>query len=632
MNFPKDSLQARILLGFGMMVLVVTLVSGWTIANVSQMREILGDTLTRDMRSIELSSSMRLAVHRHHRAAVLYLLGERDSSRTIAVLAQEQFQQSLELSATLVSDSTAHAMLDRIRDGYRRYLLTFSALDEVGEAEGRLVPAEELRTFYLKRIIPEVDALNADLIALREYFSHKVDSSITRVSGEARFTIYSTAAIALLILGISVVASWRASESILRPIRRLGVSVQEIAGGNYSQTIEPGDAYAELAELVGHFNTMTRRLAEQESLNRRMLATAQLRAEKIVRDLPDLTIVTDGDGTVIYFNRQAEILLGLPARRVIGSRLEDFAGEHGIIAMMSADLAAGKVDLEPSIQTLTVAGSDRSFNYGIQTVRSEEGEIVGYLFRLQDVTTFRKVDELRTKMISTVSHELRTPLTSMGMSLELLLEDGMAENLDQVQKELLGNLHEDVGRLGAFVNDLLDLSRIDTGQARFTFRACSPRALADEVARRFDPIAVKQEIQIDTTGVGHELPMVLADSERIAQVFSNLLTNAIRYTPYRGTISVGAVADGEEVRFWVRDNGPGIPGDEVERIFDRFYQIRDDQRAGGSGLGLSIVKEIVEAHRGRVWVQSAAGFGSSFYFTLPLAGRSEPSVRSEALG
>ena len=630
MNFSTHSLQARVLLAFGIMVLVVSLVCGWTIANVSQMREILGDSLTRDVRNIELSSAMRLALHQHNRAAVLYLLGQRDTSRRMAVEAQERFLHSLELAEGYVADSAAGARLGRIREGYRQYLVTFSAFDEVGEEEGRFAPRDELGRFYMARIIPEVDAINADLLGYRGYLSDRIDANIDRVSAEARFTIYSTAAIALLILGTCILASWKASDSILRPIRRLGQSVQRIAGGDYNQTIEPGDAYAELSELVGHFNTMTLRLSEQEALNRRMLATAQLRAEKIVRDLPDLTIVTDDVGTVIYFNRQAEIVLGLPARRVIGSKLADFAAENRMMEMMSSDLAGGRVDRAPDVHALPVGGVDASFSYGVQTVRNEEGEIVGYLFRMQDVTAFRKVDELRRKMISTVSHELRTPLTSMGMSLELLLEDGMATNLDEVQKELLGNLHEDVGRLGAFVNDLLDLSRIDTGHARFTFQPRSPRTLADDVARRFDAMAMKQEIQIDTTGVSQELPMVMADTGRIGQVFSNLLTNAIRYTPYRGTISVGAAADGDSVRFWVRDNGPGIPAEEVDRIFDRFYQIRDDQRAGGSGLGLSIVKEIVEAHHGRVWVQSAAGFGSSFYFTLPLSDGTGSSDRSGA--
>jgi NtrC-family two-component system sensor histidine kinase KinB len=334
---------------------------------------------------------------------------------------------------------------------------------------------------------------------------------------------------------------------------------------------------------------------------------------------------------VIYFNRQAEQVLGLGARQVIGTLLAEHAAESRVLATMNADLARQQVDREPSLQSLLVAGAERSFSYAVQTVRSEEGEIVGYLFRMQDVTSFRKVDDLRRKMISTVSHELRTPLTSMGMSLELLLEDGMADNLDQVQRELLENLHEDVHRLGAFVNDLLDLSRIDTGQATFRLVPIAPRTIADDIARRFAPISLRQEIQIDSTGVARDLPPVSADVDRVGQVFSNLLTNAIRYTPFRGTISVGAAVDGDYIRFWVRDNGPGIPPDEVERIFDRFYQIRDDQRAGGSGLGLSIVKEIVEAHGGRVWVQSAAGFGSTFYFTLPLAKEGAATARAQTL-
>jgi signal transduction histidine kinase len=131
-------------------------------------------------------------------------------------------------------------------------------------------------------------------------------------------------------------------------------------------------------------------------------------------------------------------------------------------------------------------------------------------------------------------------------------------------------------------------------------------------------LAARQEIQIDTTGIGHDLPEVVVDPDRIAQVFNNLFSNAIRYTPFRGTIVVSATRVGEAVRFCVQDNGPGIAAGEEKQIFEKFYQVRDDQRAGGSGLGLAIVKEILDAHGGRVWVESAVGRGSSFYFTLPV--------------
>lgn len=607
---------------------MVILASAWTITNVSTVREIVGRTLTQDMRRVELVLAMRLALHRHHRAAVLYMLGERDSSRAMAVESQETFLHNLELAEAIDSDVSSREVLRDVRRSYRVFALNFIELGHLNEEQNRIVPMEELGEFYRTEILTEVDSISSHLRRYGQFLANRMTADIEQVSSNATFTLYSSTAIAVLLLGLSVFAAWKATESILRPIHRLSDSVQTIAGGSNIAPIDVGDAYAELAELVGHFNSMTLRLAEQQAVNSRLLATEQLRAEKIVRDLPDLTIVTDGDRRVMYFNHQAEVMLGLRARRVIGSRLDDFKTENEIIGMLAGDLDSERVDQEPLVHTMTVGGVDRSYSYGLQTVRSEGGEIVGYLFRMQDVTSFRKVDDLRKKMISTVSHELRTPLTSMGMSLELLLEEGMGGNLDDLQRELLGNLHEDVKRLGAFVNDLLDLSRIDTGRASFRFESVSPRTLADDVARRFAPIAIRQEIQIDTTGVAHDLPHVSVDTGRIGQVLSNLLTNAIRYTPYRGTISVGAVVDGIHIRFWVRDNGPGIPADEAERVFDRFYQIRDDQRAGGSGLGLSIVKEIVEAHRGKVWVQSAAGFGSSFNFTLPLSDEGHsPSIR-----
>jgi NtrC-family two-component system sensor histidine kinase KinB len=204
------------------------------------------------------------------------------------------------------------------------------------------------------------------------------------------------------------------------------------------------------------------------------------------------------------------------------------------------------------------------------------------------------------------------------MSLELMMEEDMRGRLDAVQLELLENMQEDVKRLQMFVNDLLDLSRIESGRMHLNVRPVAPRELAESAAHQVMALAVRQEIQIDTTGINHDLPEVVVDPDRVAQVFNNLFSNAIRYTPFRGTIVVSAVRAGGAVRFCVRDNGPGIPAGEEKQIFEKFYQVRDDQRAGGSGLGLAIVKEILDAHGGNVWVESAVGWGSSFYFTLPV--------------
>ncbi|MEP7220252.1 MAG: ATP-binding protein, partial [Bacteroidota bacterium] len=272
-----------------------------------------------------------------------------------------------------------------------------------------------------------------------------------------------------------------------------------------------------------------------------------------------------------------------------------------------------------STVTSMAGGAELTYNYEAQSIRNETGEILGYVLHLKDVTRFRQLDEIKTKMVSTVSHELRTPLTSIGMGLELMLEEDMRAGMEPLQLELLQNIQEDVRRLQSFCNDLLDLSRLESGRMRLNLAPIAPRNLAENAVRNIIPLARRQEIQIDTTGIPLTLPDVLCDNDRIAQVFNNLFSNAIRYTPLRGTIAVTATLGNGGIEFRVRDNGPGIAPGDARHVFEKFYQVRDDQRAGGSGLGLAIVKEIIDAHGGTVWVESAAGQGSSFTFTLPVS-------------
>jgi NtrC-family two-component system sensor histidine kinase KinB len=343
------------------------------------------------------------------------------------------------------------------------------------------------------------------------------------------------------------------------------------------------------------------------------------RCEKIVSDLSDAVVATDEESRIIYFNRQAEAVLGVPARVVIGDFITELPLENEMLMRMKNDVINHNADNTEETVVVMVKGKDRSFNYEAQAIRDDLGHGIGYVFRLKDITRFKQIDEIKTKMVATVSHELRTPLTSIGMSLELMLEEGMSENLEPIQRELMMNMQEDLGRLQGFVNDLLDISFIESGTPNFRLAPAATRKLAENATRRILPMVARQDIRIDTTGIPADLPAVMVDADRVVQVFNNLLSNAVRYTPMGGTITVSAELFGDLVRIAVQDNGPGIADDESTRIFDKFYQVRDDQRAGGSGLGLAIVKEIVEAHGGRVWVESAVGHGSTFYFTLPIA-------------
>jgi signal transduction histidine kinase len=233
---------------------------------------------------------------------------------------------------------------------------------------------------------------------------------------------------------------------------------------------------------------------------------------------------------------------------------------------------------------------------------------------LQDVTRFRVADDVKTDLIATVSHELKTPLTSMQMAVYLLLEEKIGP-LNPKQTELLLAARNNSDRLFEMIEDLLDLARFEGGAALIEKKAVTSRRLVEEVAERERAFVVSRGLKLSVEIEPH-LPRVEISRVRLDQVFANFLSNAVKYSPPGGTITLLAKRDGANlVRFAVRDEGPGVPKELRRRIFEKFFRA-SESRGEGAGLGLSIAREIVLAHGGNIGVESGEGKGSEFFFTL----------------
>ena len=236
---------------------------------------------------------------------------------------------------------------------------------------------------------------------------------------------------------------------------------------------------------------------------------------------------------------------------------------------------------------------------------------------MKDVTEQRLLDEMKRGLISTVSHELKTPLTSIRMAIHLLLEEKVGV-LTEKQTELLLAAREDSDRLQQILHNLLDISRIESGRLQMDCRDTYAQSLildaVEPVRRAAQDGGVELKIQL-----AENLPMVCADSTQIAHVFSNLLSNALRFTTPGGSITVSAIPEEQMVRFSVTDTGSGIPHQFMQRIFEQFFRVPDQKTETGAGLGLAIAKEIVDAHGGTIDVASQEGKGTTFSFTLKRA-------------
>jgi NtrC-family two-component system sensor histidine kinase KinB len=269
-----------------------------------------------------------------------------------------------------------------------------------------------------------------------------------------------------------------------------------------------------------------------------------------------------------------------------------------------------------------VDGARRAFRIRSTPMKDADGRLAGVVTLLEDVTHLSEVSRLKSEFIAAASHELRTPLTSVQMGIHLLLE-GSAGSLDDRQRDILQVCREDTTRLDRLMRELLDLSKIESGAVTPQMGPMRPAKLLSEAV---EPL----RLQVEAKGVRLEvdappdLPHVAVDRGQIERVIGNLVTNAMRATPEGGTITVAAVRRGDEIAMSVADTGSGIPRDYLSTIFEPFVQV-PHASGGGAGLGLTISRRIVEGHGGRLSVQSEPGRGSTFTFTVPIAGKKEGS-------
>lgn len=232
----------------------------------------------------------------------------------------------------------------------------------------------------------------------------------------------------------------------------------------------------------------------------------------------------------------------------------------------------------------------------------------------------KELDRLKSDFVSNVSHELRTPLTAIKGSADLLLRE-VAGPLTEKQAHYLSRVRSNTQHLAGLINDLLDLSKIEAGKTELTATRVSLGRLVHEVVETLRPIAAEKLITLDATAPEPSI-LVWADRDKVTQVLVNLIGNAIKFTPAQGRVTVSAARDGKEwIQVSVNDTGPGIPAEERQKIFDKFYQVAEEgrQKPKGTGLGLAISKALVELHGGRIWVESELNHGSTFSFTLPVS-------------
>jgi PAS domain S-box-containing protein len=349
--------------------------------------------------------------------------------------------------------------------------------------------------------------------------------------------------------------------------------------------------------------------------------------ENLVENAADLIITTDLDDRILTWNRGAEVLFGYDKDEVIGKHLSILLPPERFHEL---EEMRAKVQISGALRDIEIRSKKKDgvmiyLSLSVSPVRDLDGKIVGFLRVAKDITEkkryerrLKELDKMKSDFVSNVSHELRTPLTSIKGSVDNML-DGLTGSLNEKQIRYLNRIKSNTDRLSRLINDLLDLSRIESGHVEVRPTNLPLTALAEEVAEHMKALAAEKLIRIEIPPADPKVT-AWADRDKVTQVLINLISNAVKFTPRDGKITVALEKNGSDyIQISVADTGPGILPEERNRIFSKFYQVAnvDKQKPKGSGLGLAISKALVEMHGGKIWMESEVGKGSTFYFTLP---------------
>ena len=604
------TLKGKISIIYVGLVILIAIVGIVGYVNLYKIEAAVDNLMTDNYKSISAATKMIEAVERQDSAILIYI--NVDKRKGIDQFSQNtnDFLKWFNVEDTNVTEMGEQDLVDKIQANYNVFSKLFSELQEIKNTQG----VDAASVFYNNTVMPQFIKVTQnvkDLSTLNEKAMLASKQHATKQTKEYMSTILLISALA--VTGGFIMAKFYASR-ILKPLQILTQSISRVKAGELNQQIII-NSNDETNKLAKEFNEMTKRLQTYEKSTLGTLMSEKNKSVAIVKSISDPLLVLDTNYKIILINKACEDFFEVMESKTIGKHYLEVIRNSEIFDQISSLVEQNDEHREKILRIKKE--QDYYFNVVITMFKDTESKNKGIIVALQNVTELKELEKVKTEFIATISHEFKTPLTSIIMAASMLSEGSMGEVNDE-QKEVINSLKEDGEKLSELVNELLELSRIESGSAVYSFAPCSINAIVESSMKMFFDIAQKRNINL-INEMNEDLPTVQVDFDKIQWVMNNLLSNSLKYTNAGDFITVSAVKKGKNILVSVKDTGAGIPAQFIERIFDKFVQVNGrDIEVRGTGLGLSVAKEIISAHKGEIWVKSELDSGSIFTFTVPV--------------
>ncbi|HEX9006515.1 MAG TPA: ATP-binding protein [Bacteroidota bacterium] len=616
------SIRAKIILTFTCLVLLTLAAGFWSVYNFYGLGTSVSTILKENYESVRAAENMMKSLERGDIALLDASEGEGEPGTVVPGGGVPAYTENRDMfiywyneAVRSVSLPNQEPLRDSIRTAYGRYAVKADSM------RARLDQGafKEAKQYYYDAVRPVSDRLRELCLRLFEINQAAMYDAMPRTHAIANQTAYGTMMTSAIALGLSVIAMLWLTRVFITPAEELTDRVKQIGAGKLDLKIDVRSD-DEIGQLSREFNKMTERLKRFEQINIEQILSEKRKSEAIVENISDGLIMTDAGMNVLHVNPVIAELYSADPGASAGRPLREVIGDERIVRLVRSCYQENGAapDAPPAYLEYEKADGHSYFKPRLTRIVDSEGALFGVLLVLQDVTQFRELDRMKSDFIATLSHEFRTPLTSINMTVDILSQ-GILGPLNDRQKELIDSAKEDCFRLTKLARELLQLSKLESGKLQLKNEELDVAGVIDFSLHPLQLQFAEKGLHLETD-IEPDLPRIVADEQQISWVISNLVTNALKHTDKGGRVIVRARHQDRNVQVEVEDTGQGIAPEHLEKIFDKFVQIKQVSSAtpGSVGLGLAIAKEIVELYGGRIWVRSTPGKGSTFFFTLPL--------------